>query len=223
MKHLLILFVLIFVLAGCSSAPTAEAALPASTPAVQVLTASATPAPAGGDQAAADPARVRVAEDIIMTDYEDAANLRNQLAYGTLKLDETGQAITPEQARALLPLWQAVLVLGGDGESVPEELSAVQTQIIEAMTAEQIQAIADLKTTNAVLTAFYEERGIAMPTPAPGVTRVPGQMKNLSPEARQATRAAMEESGTAGQGSGRLTRTFLFEEVIKVLTERAGQ
>ena len=216
MKRLLILSVLIFVLAGCSAAPATSAQ---DTPAAVATT---TPVPAAGEQPAADPARIRLAEDIILTDFEDAANLRNQLAYGTLKLDGAGQAITPEQARAMLPLWQAVVALSGEGESVPEEISAVQTQIIEARTAEQVQAIAEMKITNAALTAFYAEKGIVMPTPVPGVTKVPGQMKNLSPEARQATRAAMEASGQTGQGTGQLTRTLLFEEVIKLLTERAG-
>jgi hypothetical protein len=68
------------------------------------------------------------------TDYTDAASLRNQLAYGTLKLEGTEQAITPEQAKVLLPLWQAIVVLSGNERTAEEELTAVQNQITQALT-----------------------------------------------------------------------------------------
>ena len=42
------------------------------------------------------------------TDYENALPVRNQLAIGTMKLDGAGQGVTPEQAKKLLPLYQAL-------------------------------------------------------------------------------------------------------------------
>ena len=66
-------------------------------------------------------------------DYADATSLRNQLALGTLKLEGTANAITVEQAKALLPLWQAVVALSGTTTTAEAELTAVQNQIAEAL------------------------------------------------------------------------------------------
>ena len=66
-------------------------------------------------------------------DYADATSLRNQLALGTLKLEGTANAITAEQAKALLPLWQAVVALSGTTTTAEAELTAVQNQIAEAL------------------------------------------------------------------------------------------
>lgn len=159
----------------------------------------------------------------LVTDYPDATSLRNQLALGTLKLEGTPHAVTAEQARTLLPLWQAVASMSGTSTTVSEELNAVQNQILGEMKPEQLQAINALKITNAQLTAFYAEKGITLPTPAPGVTKVPGSGKNVSEADRQATRTAAEASGTAGSGAGMTSRTVLFDSVIALLTERAGK
>lgn len=158
----------------------------------------------------------------LVTDYPDATSVRNQLALGTLKLEGTPQAVTAEQARTLLPFWQAVVAMSGTSTTVSEELNAVQNQILAEMKAEQLQAISAMKITNAQLTAFYAEKGISMPTPVPGVTKVPGSGKNVSEADRQATRTAAEASGTTGTGTGMISRTVLFDSVIKLLTERAG-
>ena len=44
----------------------------------------------------------------IDTSYEGALDAVNQLALGTLQLEETEHAVTPDQAKALLLLWQAL-------------------------------------------------------------------------------------------------------------------
>ena len=51
-----------------------------------------------------------LASTYLSIEYSDAANIRSQLAYGTLKLAD----VTPEQAKFLIPLWQAVISLSGD-------------------------------------------------------------------------------------------------------------
>ena len=88
-----------------------------------------------------------LASAYLSIEYSDAANIRSQLAYGTLKLAD----VTPEQAKALIPLWQAVISLSGDTTTASEELTAVQDQITAAMTADQLQAIAGMQITNARL------------------------------------------------------------------------
>ena len=160
------------------------------------------------------------------TEYDDATSLRNQLAYGTLKLEGTDLAVTAVQAQNLLPLWQALVALSGTETTAAEELISVQNQITEALTPAQLEAIAGMQISNADLSAFYAEQGIVLPTPAPGVTRVPGSGKDISQEDREATRTAAEALGTpvgTGGGTGQLSRTLLYDLVVVLLTERDSQ
>lgn len=217
MKRIILLIVVAFLLAACSAAPS-----PASTPVQMdqpmaddvVVNQTVTPGP--------DEVGILTTE-IITTDFDDAANLRNQLAFGILELEGTENAITSEQAKALLPLWQAMVALSGDSTTVSEELNAVQDQIIAAVQPAQLQAIAALQITNAKLSEFYADKGIELPTPVPGVTKVPGSKKNMSEADKQATRTANEASGTTGTGMGQVTKTLLFEEVIKILSARSAE
>ena len=205
----LILFALL--LAACGSTPTV--------------------APEAGDYqppvAAADNSTpTPFAATYLNTEYADATSLRNQLAYGTLQLEGTDLAVTAVQAQSLLPLWQAIVALSGTETTAAEELTALQNQITEALTPDQIQAIAAMQITSADLTAFYAERGVFLPTPAPGVTKVPGSGKNISQEDKEATRTAATALGTpvgTGGGAGQVARTLLFDLVVELLTERAAQ
>lgn len=168
-------------------------------------------------------AQTSLTSEYLTTEYDDAASLRNQLAYGTLKLADTPQAVTPEQAQTLLPLWQAIVSLGGDSATADEELTAVQDQIVQTLNPEQMQAIAEMKITNAELSIFYSEYGVSLPTPVPGVTKVPGQNSSLSQEEKEATKTAAEALGTpTGSGSGQSAKTLLFEKVIEYLAGIAG-
>jgi len=67
-----------------------------------------------------------------------------QVALGTIKLDGTEDAVTAEQARELLPLWETLQQLEGSDTAATEEKDALVTQIQETMTKEQMQAIAAL-------------------------------------------------------------------------------
>ncbi len=196
--------------------------------------ACSTSSPAAPEASAAQPAAASASEATptpyaaayLSITYSDAASLRNQLAYGTLLLEGSEQAVTSEQAKTLLPFWQAIVALSGDETTAAEELTAVQNQVSEAMTPAQLEAIAALQITNADLNAFYAERGIVFPTPVPGVTKVPGSGKNVSPEDKEATRTAAEALGTpvsAGSGAGQAAKTVLFETVIELLNVRAAQ
>lgn len=64
-----------------------------------------------------------------------------RLALGTLKLETTGPAVDETQAKALLPLWQALQALGDSDTTADAELQAVVHQIEKGMTADQISAI----------------------------------------------------------------------------------
>jgi hypothetical protein len=152
--------------------------------------------------------------------FPDAASLRSQLAYGMLKLDGTSNAVTPAQAKSLLPLWQAILTLSGDDTTASEELTAVQDQITQALTPAQIQAIGTMKITNAELNAYYAQFGVSLPTPVPGVTKVPGSKANMPETDKLATRTAAEASGLP-TGGGQAAKTLIFEKVIAYLTPLA--
>jgi len=140
-----------------------------------VLTISAC-APAAPAASAAAP--ISTAAATIDIAFPDAANLRSQLAYGLIKLGGSSNAITSEQAKTLIPLWQAMLTLSGDETTASEELTAVQDQITQTLTPAQIQAIGAMKITNAELNTYYAQFGVSLPTPVPGVTKVPGSKAN---------------------------------------------
>jgi hypothetical protein len=218
MKHLTFLVLIVLILSACSAQPelvdTQNEAQNLVVPESEV-----TPIPT----------RASITTNYLNTDYEDATSIRNQLIYGTLLLEDTEYAVTVDQAKVLLPLYQAMLSLTGDPNSVSEEVNAVQNQIVENMTQEQLEKIAELQITNTLLNAFYLENGVTMPSLDADSTRVPGSGggggmgKNLDQASREATRTAMglTETGTGeGQGTGQQGRTLLFEKVITLLTAR---
>jgi hypothetical protein len=200
----LIIFALALTACGgsTSTAPVAPAA-------PQVTTNDATPTP--------------LSATYLKTTYPDATSLRNQLALGTLKLDGTANAITAEQAKSLLPLWQAIVALSGTTTTAEAELTAVQNQIVAALQPAQLQAIGALQLTTTQLNAFYAEKGIVMSTPVPGVTKVPGSGSSISTADKEATRTAAAARGTpTGSGSGQAAKTALFDAVIELLTARTA-
>ncbi len=67
-----------------------------------------------------------------------------QVAIGTIKLDGSENAVTAEQARELLPLWETLQVLESSDTAATEEKEALVSQIQETMTQEQTQAITTL-------------------------------------------------------------------------------
>lgn len=85
-----------------------------------------------------------------------------QLIMGTLKLEDTHQAVTAEQAAELLPLWQTMLVLSESDTAAQQETEALVTQIQETMTAEQRQAITDMNLTREDMISIMQEQGLAM-------------------------------------------------------------
>jgi len=177
----------------------------------------------GGTEPAADGA----APATLSEDYDDAAGLRNQLALGILRLEGTPQAVTPAQAGALLPLWQTLQALAGSSVAAPEEIEALQDQIVASLAEEQAAAIAGLQLTNADLQEYYVEIGAAeVKTPEPGATPQSGAFKDLPQEQREAARATAQALGTpvgGGSGGGATKSDLLLDNVIELLVQRAAQ
>ena len=170
------------------------------------------------------PASEDILTDILSDDYEDALGARNQLALGSLKLEESGNAVTPEQAQELAFYWQALKALAADSTSAAEETAAVQAQIVEAMTQEQLEAIAAMRLTSADLNEFHVEQGVELTTPEPGVTPQGGKNSGLSTEEKEAARATAEALGTpvgTGGGSSAARKDILLDVLIELLGQRA--
>lgn len=212
-------------------ATMAPAAVAQATPATAVI-AQNTPAAASAapqDAAPADAAVVQAApvSAELSEDYDDALSTRNQLAFGTLKLETTAEAVTSAQAAQLLPLWQALNLLDASTTAAPEEVAAVQNQIVAAMTTAQIAAIAQMQLTNTQLQAYYVEIGVSEEkTPEPGVTPQSGSMRSVPTEQRASVRATAQALGTpvgAGNNSSIARRSALLDKVIQLLADRAAQ
>ena len=166
----------------------------------------ATPAPASAPDTYVSPN--------LDTSYEGALAARNQLALGTLELAGTPNAVTPEQAAALLPLWQALLSTQKSGAAAQAEVSALLSQIEGAMTAEQLAAIRAMQLTQTDLQDWAAANGITLGSG----NGQPGSGQGLSPEAR-ATRQA-EEGRTPGSAGG--ASTAMLEAAITYLESLNG-
>ena len=95
---------------------------------------------------------------------QDGANslsVAAQLAVGTLKLEEAGQALSAKQAADLLPLWKAYRKLSQDSSAAPLELQGLTEQITETLAKEQVAAIAAMKLTQEDLAAEMQALGIS--------------------------------------------------------------
>jgi hypothetical protein len=133
------------------------------------------------------------------TSFSSALPSHLILAMGTLNLDATANAITPEQARQLLPLLQAMRSAVNSGGGNQAELDALLVQIDGSMTAEQIAAIDALKLTSNSMRAWVMKQGLAPADP---------QM--------QATQEAMAKSSSS-PGKGPVA---LMDAIVKYLESR---
>ncbi len=165
---------------------------------------------------------------VLDTSYPDALDVSNQLALGTFQLEETEHAVTPEQAAALLPLWQALQ----GGVTAQAEMDAVLKQIEGTMAQEQLAAIAAMQLTQEDMQAWMEEQGLGMGGGFPGAGEDPdaratrqaefggegmppggegmppematrrAEMENMSEEEREALRATAQAGGGMPGGAG---------------------
>lgn len=219
--HVVLTLVLVTVLAGCSRG-------------------QATPANTGSSQS--------YTSAYLNTSYPNALDVSSQLALGTLQLEETENAVTPEQAKTLLPLWQALQ----GGVTAQAEINAVLKQIEKTMTPEQLQTIAAMQLTQEDLQAWMQEQGLQIPGGPGGGLPTPGAMatrpawsgegemppeiatrraefENMGEEERAAMRAtAQAGGGIPGRpggvsGAGGRQLMILLNPLIELLKTRAGE
>jgi len=161
-----------------------------------------------------------------------------KLMLGTFKLEGSENAVTPEQAGKLLPLWKMTRALSESDTVAREELEAVGTQISKAMTDAQIAAIDEMGLTMMDTSTIMEELGIEMERPdaagdsdgnapavrpgggqGPGGGQRPGGDEMMNPEQIATLRA--ERGGAAGGGM-MMTGGPMYDALIELLAERAG-
>ncbi len=73
-----------------------------------------------------------------------SAVTQQELALGILRLQGTSLAITASQARALLPLWQALQSLSSSNNTTPAEIDALSLQMVNLLNPAQVIAIQNM-------------------------------------------------------------------------------
>jgi len=82
-----------------------------------------------------------------------------QLVLGTLKLEDTDQAVTKQQATELLPMWQVYQDLTSSDTAAQEEIDGLTEQIQETMSADQMSTITSMNLTQQDVFAITQEQG----------------------------------------------------------------
>ena len=197
MKRSLSLFALLslaLLLAACGGSPVQTVdAVPAAGAQPAADTVESAPET---DAAEAAPADAAVLLDM---SYEGALSQKLLLSLGTFGLADTDYALNAEQASLMIFYWQALNNMTASGNSAPEEVTAILTQIEETFTPEQITAINQMQLTSESLQIWATENQITMGTGAGG-GQGQGGGSGMDADAR-ATRQAAE--GVTGTASGR--------------------
>ena len=134
--------------------------------------------------------------------YENALSVRLQLTLGSLKLAETNTPITAEQAKTMLPLWQALQNMTNTGNSAQAEVNALLGQIEASFAPEQLTAIREMKLISTDIQTWASANGVAAGS-GTGQGTGQGGGSGMSAEARatkQAAEGVTSSSGTGGNG-----------------------
>ena len=116
-----------------------------------------------------------------------------ELLVGTFKLEGTAQAVTADQAKSLLPLWQTLQALSTSNTAATEEINALVDQIKGTMTTQQMDKITAMKLTQQDVMTAMNDAGVGfIPSGASGTP-------NPSSESNQ---NGFPGGGTAPSGGG---------------------
>ena len=211
-------------------------------PAEEAVSAAAQPEPA---QTGADFGGDAFQSAYLNQDYEGAMPVTTQLSLGTLQLEGTDKAVTPDQAAKLVIFWQA---LGSGSIQNATERNAILKQIESTMTAEQMETIKGMALTFQDMGQWAESNGIELPQGRVGGRGGPGgafanltdeqraELRQMTPEERQARLRELgieiPEGGFGGgqggggeQGGPRRGGQFsiMTESLIELLEARAAE
>jgi len=141
-------------------------------------------------------------------EYEGALSNRLLLAFGSLKLAETDNPITVEQAPQMLILWQALNNLTRSGTSAEAEVEALITQIEQSFSSDQVLAINDMALTQVDLQTWAQENGISIGSgtgTGTGTGQGTGQGSGMTAEQKATKQAENNVTGSTGSGEGGLS------------------
>lgn len=178
-----------------------------------LLTAVLLLAGCGGGSEGPAPAAATPASSALDLSYEGALALRNQLALGTLRLEETDQPVTAAQADNLLLLWQALRGTMGSAASAQAEVDALIAQIEGTMSDEQLAAIAAMQLTQADMQAWAQSNSLNMTQGSGLGAGEHGSGRDLSEDERATRQAERAAAGETGAG----TSQALIDAVIALL------
>ena len=123
----------------------------------------------------------------------------SKLIVGTFKLDGTEQAVTKDQAKQLVILWQVYKEISQSDTAAQEEVDGLLKQIEGTMTDAQMQAISDLNLGQRDVMTLMQEKGLMGSLP---------QMSNSSSSSSSSGNnssgggAAMGAGGPPDMGAG---------------------
>ena len=83
-----------------------------------------------------------------------------ELVVGTFKLEGTDQAVTAQQAKQMLPLWQTLQTLTSSSTAATEEINALIDQIKSTMTTQQVDKITSMKLTQQDMMTAMTDAGV---------------------------------------------------------------
>ena len=121
-----------------------------------------------------------------------------QLLVGTLKLEGTDQAVTSDQAKQLLPLWQMLQSLSTSSTAATEEINAVVDQIKSLMTSDQMDKITAMNLTQQDVMTLMSQNG---PTANGTAVSTPMALNGL-PDSGSAPSGGGAPSGGMPSGGG---------------------
>lgn len=87
--------------------------------------------------------------------------IESKVGIGILKLEGTDQAIDETTAKELLPLFKALKTLSTDNNTAVAEISALNTQIKNTLTAEQLTSIEKMEISMTDLRTLTESYGVS--------------------------------------------------------------
>lgn len=92
-------------------------------------------------------------------------NTESKLIVGTFKLDGTDQAVTKDQAKQLVILWQVYQEISQSDTAAQEEVDGLLKQIEGTMTDAQMQAVSDLNLSQRDVMSLMQEKGLMVNMP----------------------------------------------------------
>ncbi len=87
-------------------------------------------------------------------------NLESKVGIGILKLEGTDQAVDEAKAKELLPLFKALKTLSSNNNTAVDEIRALNTQIKNTMTADQLAAIEKMELSYSDLKNLMDSYGL---------------------------------------------------------------